>query len=855
LTIGFLSAINGQRKSQWSAVNGQWSEKIINGQRSIVNGQKRSSMVGGQSSMVKKKRQKTSNTMFRNYFKIAFRTLWKNRLFTAINVIGLSLGLGSAGVLILFIQRGITFDTFHQDNDQIYYLQTEAKDGRYNKTVYPIRDQLLKTYPEIEAGTHVQGWNNAWMNYKGKDLQKDTKYVENSFFDIFSFKLKYGDRKTVLKRKESIVLSEQVSEALFGKRNPVGETITVNDTSAVTVTGVLETIPANSSIQFDVLMPIANLEANPGFMANADWFNTFASVYVKVRKGADMQKLEKQFPAFAKTHFAAEVKDRKIHLTPFKDFIHYENPGFKGMIYGAGTIVVFILLIISINLLNLNTAVSFTRAKEVAVRKVTGSTLRQLLIQFWTESGIVLVASLALSVVLAIWYLVPQFNEFRKGRMQLVFDWAQDYPTILTLVTIILVIAFIAGTYPAMYLNRLDLRDTINGKLSNKPKSNGWTRSGLIVVQFVVSFVLMIGAISVHKQIAFMRYSNPGFEKENVVVVQSDLQYKDEEGAVSQFKGILDDLQQNSNVKSIATSGVVPTKYWINYNIYQPDGQSDQEVRFRHVGTGPRYAETFGIKLVEGRDFSDELDKDGENKPVIINEAAMKALGWKSAVGKRLRQKNNPDVYTVVGVMKDFHYQEMREKIEPLLHWYEGKTSLNSYLSIKFNDMEQAKTILADLETKTKTIPAKKPFSYFYLSEEVSRQYNHLDGLLKMADFVTVLSIIIAFAGIFGLISLAANQRTKEVGIRKVLGASVYGITVLLSREFVVLVLISIVIGTPIAYTLVSKYLNDFQYHITISWYIYAIVGVSALILTALTVGIQSIKAALMDPVRSLRNE
>jgi putative ABC transport system permease protein len=242
LTIGFLSAINGQRKSQWSAVNRQWSEKItsmVSGQSSMV--RKDLSMVGGQSSMVKKSRQKTSNTMFRNYFKIAFRTLWKNRLFTAINVIGLSLGLGSAGVLILFIQRGITFDTFHQDNDQIYYLQTEAKDGRYNKTVYPILDQLLKTYPEIEAGTHVQGWNNAWMNYKGKDLQKDTKYVENSFFDIFSFKLKYGDRKTALKRKESIVLSEQVSEALFGKRNPVGETITVNDTSAVTVTGVLET--------------------------------------------------------------------------------------------------------------------------------------------------------------------------------------------------------------------------------------------------------------------------------------------------------------------------------------------------------------------------------------------------------------------------------------------------------------------------------------------------------------------------------------------------------------------------------------------------------------------------------------
>ncbi|TDE18555.1 ABC transporter permease [Dyadobacter psychrotolerans] len=792
--------------------------------------------------------------MLKNYLKIAFRSLWKNRMFTAINLLGLSLGLASAGVLIMFTQRGITFDSFHKNSNQIYFVQTEGKEGRYNQTVYPILDQMVKTIPEIETGTHVQGWNNVWINFKGKDIQGDTKYVDTTFFDVFSFKLQYGNPKTALKRRESILLNQDIANALFGAKNPVGEAVTVNDTINFTVTGVLEPVPQNSSIQFEVLVPIANLEANKNFAANADWYNTFARVYLKLKNDTDVPKLEAKFPAFAKTHFSDEVKERKIRVAPLKEYIHYENPSFKWLIYGSVVIAGFIILIISINLINLNTAISFTRVKEVAVRKVTGSTLRQILIQFWTESGIVLIVSLFISIIFAVSYLVPRFNEFRKERMQLVVSWEQDYSIILTLTGIITLIAIIAGTYPALYLNSLDIRDTIKGKLSNKPQSGGWKRGSLIVIQFVISFGLVIGAITVRKQISFMREANPGFDKTAVVVVQADMQYKNEESAMSQFKPILDKLNQNSNIRSISTSGVVPTKYWSNYNTYLPEG-GENETRFKHVGTGARYAETFGIKMIEGRDFSDELDKNQAYKHVVINESAMKALGWKTAVGKRLRQKNNPEVYTVVGVMKDFHYQDLKEKIEPLLHWYEGPAGLNSYLTIKFNNPEQARGVLADLEASMKKIPSKKPFKYFYLADELDRQYNHLDGILKMLNFVTTLSVIIALAGIFGLITLAGNQRRKEVGIRKVLGSSVAGIVVLLSRDFVLLVLISIVIGIPVGYSFMVSYLSSFEYHIRVEWHIFALVGVAALVLTILTVSIQSIRTALMDPVKSLRNE
>jgi putative ABC transport system permease protein len=793
--------------------------------------------------------------MFKNYLKIALRSLWKNRLFTGINVVGLSLGLACATVLILFVQRGITFDQFHQDTDQIYFVQMEDRDGRYNQTVYPILDQLLKTYPEVETGTHIQGWNNAWINYKGKDIQQDTKYVEDSFFDIFSFKLKYGDPKTALKRRESVVISEQVAESLFGDRNPVGETVTVNDTSAFTVTAVLEPIPANSSIQFEVLVPIANLEANQNFARNADWYNTFATVYLKLQKGSDVKKLESQFPAFVKTHFSSELQNRKIHLTPLKDFIHHQNPSFKWLLTGAVTIVVFIVSIISINLINLTTALSFARAKEVAVRKVTGSTLRQILLQFWTESGLVLVCALIISLIVGVQLLVPKFNEFRKERMQLEFDWSQDFVTVLLLTGIVCLIAFLAGTYPALYLNRLDIRETIKGKISSGPHSKGRLRSSLIVVQLVITFGLVIGSFTVRKQIGFMREANLGFEKSDVVVVQSDLQYENEEAAMSQFKPILAALNENAAVADVTCSGVVPTRYWSNYNIYQSEVDPDKEVRFKHVGTGSKYVETYGIKMLEGREFSDELDKDGANHPVLINESAMKAMGWTTAVGKRLRQKNNPDVYTVVGVMKDFHYQDLKEKIEPLLHWYEGPAGLNSYLSIKFHDIRQGGAVLADLEMKMKQIPAKKPFKYFYLTDEIHRQYNHLDGIWKMLNFVTALSIVIALAGIFGLITLVANQRTKEVGIRKVLGSSVVSIVILLCKDFIVLVLISIIIGIPLGYAFMTNYLSSFEYHVKIEWFVFALTALLSMSLTVLTVGLQSVKAALMDPVKALRNE
>ena len=793
--------------------------------------------------------------MFRNYLKIAFRSLWKNRLFTTINVVGLSTGLASVVVLILFIEKALTFDSFHRDPDQLYFVQTQGHEETYGQTVYPILDQMLNDYPDIEAGTHVQNWSSPWIHANGKDVQESTAYVDSSFFDVFSFPLKYGNPKTALTNKASVVLTDDVAQNLFGNSNPVGKAVTLNDTLQYTITGVLENLPANSSIQFQVLMPAKNLTDNPDFVNNADWYNTFASVFVRLRPGTDPRQLEAKFPTLVKNHFHQEAKHRKILLASFKDRVFLEEPAFKGIIYGASLIAAFILLIVSINLINLSMASSLTRIKEVAVKRVIGSRTSQILAQFWLEAGIVVFVSLGLSLLFAYYYLVPQFNEFRQGRMQLEIDMTRDYPTFLVVFGIALLVTLIAGTYPAYHLNKLKLTNTIKGKLQSSPRTNHFTQNTLIVIQFAIAVIFIISTIALRQQVSFMKSSDMGFVKDKLLVVNTMMDFKDPKLAESQFKGIIDKLRQNPHVSSLASSDVIPTKYWFNYNDYQPVGDAKKLVNLRHASGGNGYINTYGIPMVEGRDFSDAIASDATSNPVVINESARKAFGWKSAVGKQIQGRNSNEVLTVIGVMKDFHYQSLKDRIEPLLHWYGGKMSIKNYLTIRLDDIKQGPRIVADLQTAFQQVPARRPFRYFYMNDEVNKVYTPTEGIGKMVNFTAILAILTACAGIFGLISLVAKQRTKEVGIRKVLGASVVSITVLLCKNFMWLVAISVAVAMPLAYWGLTKSLSSYTYRAPLSPWLFIAGGVAALLIALLTISYQTIRAALTNPVTSLRSE
>ena len=793
--------------------------------------------------------------MLRNYLKIAFRSLWKNRLFTAINVLGMSVGLACVVVLVLFAQKLLTWDDFHQKGDRIYYVQPEVNGKRQNQTVYPILDQMLKDYPEIEAGTHVQSWYSPWIHFGNKDLQEQTVFVDSAFFQIFSFPLKFGNGQTALKDKYSVVLSEKIAQNLFGNIDPTGKVVTLDDTLQCKVTGVLAEIPSNSSLQFNVILPAELLNNLPGFKQNADWYNTFAAVFVLLKKGTDKAALEAKFPKLVQTHFAVEAKKQTIHLNLYKNYVYDATPTFSALIYGAIAIAAFLLLIVSINLINLNVASALTRVKEVAMRQVVGATKRLILNQFWIESGLVMLVSLAFSVVFAVYFLIPNFNTLRDGKLQLSVDLSNDYPTILTVLGITLLVTIVAGTYPALYLMRLKTTEAVKGKLSIDPRRGRTRQNSLIVLQFALAIVFIVGTIGMKSQIEYMKGAGVGYDKNNVLVFETDLAYKNQNAALSEGRVILDELRRNPNVESFCTSELTPVQYWQNFNDYYPDGNSTKTTRLRHVSGAIDYFETYKIPFVEGRGFSKAYPSDSANNAVVLNEAAMKAFGWKTAVGKKLRQLNDNRVFTVIGVTKDFHYQSLKDEVEPLVHWYGGRQQLSRFLTVRLSDEAKGAALVQTLEARFKKIPARRTLTYFYLTDEIAKIYQTIDNVWRMVGFVTMVAILTACAGIFGLISLVAKQRTKEIGIRKVLGASVVSITALLSKDFLKLVGIAIVVAIPVSYWLGEKLLGYFSYRVQSQWWHFGLAAALAVGIALVSVVFQALKAALMNPVESLKTE
>lgn len=793
--------------------------------------------------------------MFRNYLKIAIRNLRRNQLLTTINVLGLSVGLACVVVLILFAQKCLTWDTTHKNLDRIYYVRTQSGGEPYNQTVYPLLDQMVRDYPEIETGTHTQRWNNPWIEHGGKSVQETTFYVEPGFFKVFSFPFKYGNPTTALQNKQSVVLTDEIAQNLFGDTNPVGKYVTVSDTLQYAVTGVLAKLPSNSSLQFEVLIPAANLRDNPGFRENADWSNTFASTFILLKPGANPAQLEAKLPRLVKAHYKAHAQNSVLRLAAFKNYIYTETPSFSGLIKGSIIIALFLLFIISVNLINLNTASALPRAKEVAMRQVVGATKRLVLGQFWTESGLVVVFSLVLSVLFAVLYLIPHFNQLRSENMQLEINLATDYPTILVVLGVALLVAVVAGTYPALYLMGLKTTDAVKGKISASPAQGRLRQQGLIVLQFALAVILILGTIGMRQQIQFMKEADLGYDKENVLVFKTDLAYRNETTALAQGKQILTRLRQNPNVVSFTSTYYTPVSYQENFNQYYPDGHENQQIHLRHMGGVVNFTETYKIPMLEGRNFSDATPADSANHAVIINESAMRAFGWKTAVGKKVRQLNNSEVYTIIGVTKDYHYRDLTGRIEPMLQAYYGPESLSGFLSVRLASLEKAPALIADLEREFKKIPARRSLTYSYLSDDIAQSYRSLDNIWRMISFVTTIAILIACAGIFGLVSLVARQRTKEIGVRKVLGASVASIILLLSTSFLRLVLLAILIAAPIGWWLGQSLLQNFAYHIQFEWWYVALAGILSIIIAFLTVGYQSLKAALVNPVKSLRTE
>jgi len=794
--------------------------------------------------------------MIKNYFKSAWRQLAKNRLFSAVNIIGLSTGLASIMALSVLIYQYVTTNDNLKGIDQMYYLKTSSPGGdQYTKTTYPLLGEIVKNCPQVEAATHIQSWYYPWLKYGSKEFQETTDFVDTGYFKVFQFPFKYGNPANALKDKFSIVLSEEMAQKFFGDIDPVGKILTADDTMQLRVTGVLKHIPANSTIKPTILLPTAILESNPNFKQGANWYNTFASNYIRLQKNSDPKKLDAQIASIVKLNYAPEQKSDKVFAAPFSKILQEQSKIIGVIIKGAIGAGLFILLIILVNLVNLNTASMHSRSKEVAVRQMIGGSRKNIIIQFCFENGLVVFISVLFAWLIFSLLLLPAINGIVKDKLgEIETGITKDYPLIILFAGIGILFTIVAASLPAFKLASVKVTDAVKGKLSSGNYKNSSLRNIFITVQFVLAITLICVAIIFNRQMNYMKSSALGFNKDNVAVVKLDLAFRDQKSADARFESILNELKNNPHVKSISTNGVVPTAYDQNYNDYI-DPSTSKEVNLKQAPLDAGFVPTYQIKIIQGKNFNDDLAA-SEKDAVLINRATMDAFGWKDAIGKQIKSKGeNGTSYTVIGVMENFHYEDLQNNIGPLIQWYGGKANLgNRYLSVRTNPRNM-KAAMNQLEQSFKTMPSRRSFSYELMSDKVDQQYALLDGILKVTNYIALLTILIAAMGMFGLISLFAKQRVKEIGIRKVLGASVAGIVKLLSKDFLILVGAAIIIATPIAWYIMKNWLQDFAYRINISWWMLFAAGVIAILIALVTVSFQAIKAAIANPVESLRSE
>ncbi len=796
--------------------------------------------------------------MFNNYIKIGLRNLRKNKMLSILNLIGLTIGLSCIMSLMFSVYSYYTAEAAFENPKELFYLKTITVNGEaFPQTPYPLLDELVRSSPEVVAATQIINWNRPWLQYNESEFQENATYVNTDFLKVYTLPLKYGNPETALQKKYSIVLTDKASQRFFGMENPIGKTLVADDSLSLTITGVLEPISPYSSLRLGVLMTeeLLNDDANFKESVGMSWYNTSSVSVLRLSPTTDLAKFEAMIMDIVADKYVDPSNVKSVKLAPYLNIRDDVAPMSKVIIQGSIGTAIFVLLIVLVNLLNLNASIMYARTKEIAVRKVLGGGKKSVLIQFFVENGILIFTALLIAGVLYVAVLFDALNNIfgsSYGKIQL--NPQQNYPIIFYYLGLGFIITLIVSTLPAMRFIVLPITTAIKGKI-DAAKGNFFVRNSFITLQFSLAILFICIAIILNSQIGFMKNSPLGFNEKNVVVAKLNLEYKNKETAESQFSIISDKLKANPHVKGFSTSRMVPSNYTFNYNTFY-DSETKAEVRIRWAHSDAAYLKTFEIPLLMGRDFDENLKATEENS-VIINQKAMKALGWKNIENKNLIGKGESEkTYKVIGVMEDFHYQSMQAGIQPLVHFYGGKQGLsnNRYLSLRIAD-GQEKNVLASLESDFKKIPTRKEFLPEELSYKIADQYALIGGILKVVNFVAFMTIFISCLGMFGLISLMAKRRVKEIGIRKVLGAGVAKIVMLLSRDFVVLVALAAVIAFPLAWWLMKSWLDSFANSIDITWWMLGLGGFIAFLVTALTVGIQAMKAANANPVKSLQTE
>ncbi|MHA4845899.1 ABC transporter permease [Flavitalea antarctica] len=805
--------------------------------------------------------------MIQSYFKIAFRSLWRNRAFSLINIFGLATGLATCIIIMLFVKHELSYDTYSKKADRtvrvVFRGKVQGQEMREANVFPPVAKTMLKDYPEVEEATRLRVGGAPVVVTGNKTFnERNIAMADPNFFTLFTIPLLLGDVKTALIEPNSLVITKEVAAKYFGNANPIGKMLTFkNFGKDFRVTGLIDKIPEASHFHFDMFASLTDVTD----AASNSWMTSNYYTYLVLKPGYDYRKLQAKLPAAVEKYmgpqlnqalgvslkeFRAAGNDIGLFLQPLRD-IHLhsdltndlEPGGNISYVYIFSAIALFMLVIACINFMNLSTASAGKRAREVGIRKVMGSLKSQLIWQFLIESLIITTIAIFISLVF-VEFALPLFNKLSGKELQLSIAISSWFVPALCITGIIT--AFFAGTYPAFILSSFNPVKVLKGKIQPS-RGNVSLRSGLVVFQFAISIVLMVSTAVIYSQLAYIQNKKLGYNKEQVVLIPG----AQELGAKQDY--LKDILRRDPRVAAFSSSGYLPAGPSYGNNFFVFEKNSADQIKTLRYDVDENYVPTLGMEMKEGRNFAGDFGTD--SSAIIVNETAAQALGWNgNAIGKRLTHSDNNGMarnYDVVGVVKDFHFKSLHEKISPLVMTY-SRNSGQLIVRVKTTDIAG---VIREIEAGWKSLKMDRPFEYSFLDEQFYNTYKSEQNTGQILGIFAGLTIFVACLGLFGLATFTIRQRNKEIGIRKVLGASVSGIVVLLSKDFLKLILIAFLIAAPVAWFVMNKWLQNFEYRIGVAWWVFGIAGLSAMLITLFTVGFRGLKAAMMNPSIVLRNE
>ena len=808
--------------------------------------------------------------MFRNYVKIAFRNLMKSPGYAAINITGLAIGIACCVLILMYVLDELSYDRFHADADRIYRV-VEIIEGAEESSSqpFPVGPALAEDF------SHLVASSVRFFNMQAPTLTVDYEppagevrrynephffFVDSTFFDVFDFALVRGDAATALARPNTVLLTESTARRYFGEEDPIGKTLRVENQMLLEVTGVLADLPTNVHFRFDFLASFSSLRAVfPPQQFTQNWYWNPCWTYVLLQENVRPDALEAQFAGFVQQYFPQMIKDQtRLYLQPLTDIHLHSHLDFEiapnsdiAYVYIFSAIAFFVLLIACINFMNLATARSAKRAREVGMRKVLGAQRVQLVRQFLGESLLLSLLAVLVAIPL-IWLALPVLNGFAGKALS--FSPAENGWIWLGMGVVALLVGVVSGAYPALFLSAYNPTEVLKGTIRLGGTSAATVfRKVLVVSQFAISIILIAGTIVAYDQLGYMRDARLGFDKEQVVLMNMQLS-----PIPQRYDELRERLLQYPGVRNVSVAEEVPGKAYQTYTI-RPEGTEELK-QYQRLMVMEDFIETMGIEMAAGRSYQPRAYPTDETRAIVINEAMVRQLGWGSAeeaVGKRIYAPND-SFQTVIGVAKDFHSASLHQPIGPfVLQKLNQGGTLNffgRYLVVRLAQ-EDVQGTMAHIERVWAEFAPNRPFSFFFLDDDLDALYKAEETLGKVATAFAVLAILVACLGLFGLASFMTEQRRKEIGVRKTMGATVPGIVLLLSKEFARLVVVAFVVAAPLAWFAFNSWLDNFAYRTSIHPAVFVVSGLLALLVALGTVSYQTVRAALTNPINALRYE